>query len=59
MKQKNIGSKLRTSAGEHRIGRQMLAVKLCDIAPDNEAYAQITANLLFEVAKERAIDPRL
>ncbi|WP_127531336.1 metallophosphoesterase [Paenibacillus kobensis] len=59
MKQKSIGSKLRTSGGEHRIGQQMLAVKLHDIAPDNEAYAQITANLLFEVAKEKGIDPRL
>lgn len=59
MKQKNISSKLRTSANEHRLGVQMLAVKLKDIAPENEAYKQIAANLLFEVAKEKEIDPRL
>ncbi|GFN31482.1 AAA family ATPase [Paenibacillus xylaniclasticus] len=59
MKQKSISSKLRTSASEHRIGRQMLEVKLNDISPDNEAYAQIVAKLLFEVAKEKEIDPRL
>lgn len=59
MKQKNIGSKLRTSMNEHRLGEQMLEIKLGDITPDNEAYKQIAANLLFEVAKEKEIDPRL
>jgi len=59
MKQKNIASKLRTSANEHRLGRQLLAIKLQDITEDNDAYRQIAANLLFEVAKEKEIDPRL
>ncbi|WP_379163494.1 metallophosphoesterase [Paenibacillus sp. sgz5001063] len=59
MKQKNIFSKLRTSANEHRLGKQMLKVKLNDITPENDTYKQITANLLFEVAKEKEIDPRL
>jgi predicted kinase len=59
MKQKNISSKLRTSAAEHRLGKQMLEVKLDGITPENEAYKQIAANLLFEVAKEKEIDPRL
>lgn len=59
MKQKNVSSKLRTSANEYRLGQQMLAVKLADITPDNDAYKQIAANLLFEVAKEKEIDPRL
>ncbi|MFB9274181.1 metallophosphoesterase [Cohnella cellulosilytica] len=59
MKQKNTASKLRTSLNEHRLGGQMLAVKLNDITPDNEPYKQIAANLLFEVAKEKEIDPRL
>lgn len=59
MKQKNIASKLRTSMNEHRLGEQMLAIKLSDISPDHEAYKQIAANLLFEVAKEKEIDRRL
>jgi len=59
MKQKSIVSKLRTSMNEHRLGKQMLAIKLGDITPDNENYKQIAANLLFEVAKEKEIDPRL
>jgi len=37
----------------------MLAVKLNDITPDNDVYKQIAANLLFEVAKEKEMDPRL
>lgn len=59
LKQKNTASKLRTSMNEHRLGGQMLAVKLSDITPANETYKQIAANLLFEVAKEKEIDPRL
>lgn len=59
MKQKNVSSKLRTSANEHRLGRQMLEVRLNEITPENDTYKQIAANLLFEVAKEKEIDPRL
>lgn len=59
MKQKNITSKLRTSMNEHRLGQQMLEIMLQDIAPDNAEYMQVAANLLFEVAKEKEIDPRL
>lgn len=59
MKQKNISSKLRTSANEHRLGRQMLEVRLNEITAENDSYKQIAANLLFEVAKEKEIDPRL
>ncbi|MCL6604005.1 MAG: metallophosphoesterase [Paenibacillus sp.] len=59
MKQKNIFPKLRTSANEHRLGKQMLEVRLNEISPENDTYKQIAANLLFEVAKEKEIDPRL
>ncbi|WP_127491526.1 metallophosphoesterase [Paenibacillus glycanilyticus] len=59
MKQKNVSQKLRTSAAEYRIGQRMLAVPLAEISPDNEHYKNIAANLLFEVAKEKEIDPRL
>lgn len=59
IKQKSIGSKLRTSLSEYRLGQRMLAVPFADIAPENEAYKEIAANLLFEVAQEREIDPRL
>ncbi|WP_217561726.1 hypothetical protein [Paenibacillus sp. GbtcB18] len=59
MKQKNIKLKLRTSLNEYRLGKEMLAVKYSDISPDNEAYKKAAANVLFEVAKEKEIDPRL
>ncbi|WP_342420418.1 metallophosphoesterase [Paenibacillus sp. FSL E2-0178] len=59
MKQKNITPKLRTSLAEHRLGRQLLEVKLDDISAENEVYKQIAANLLFEVTKEKEMDPRL
>lgn len=59
MKQKNIASKLRVSAAEHRLGRQLLEIPLQEISPQNEAYLQIAANLLFEAAQEKEIDPRL
>lgn len=59
MKQKNISSKLRTSASEYHLGNKMLGVKFSGIAPDNESYKASVANLLFEAAKEREIDPRL
>ncbi|AIQ55714.1 metallophosphoesterase [Paenibacillus borealis] len=59
MKQKNIAPKLRTSLAEHRLGRQLLEVKLDEISAENEVYKQIAANLLFEVTKEKEMDPRL
>jgi predicted kinase len=59
IKQKNITPKLRASINEHRLGEQLLAVKLAEIGPDNESYNQLAANLLFEVAREAEIDPRL
>ncbi|UUZ81451.1 hypothetical protein LJK88_43550 [Paenibacillus sp. P26] len=59
MKQKSIGPKLRTSISEFQLGRKMLSVRFDDITPENEAYKEIAANLLFEVAKEREMDPRL
>ena len=58
-KQKNIQRKLKTSLNEYRLGRQMLGVKLADITPENKEYKNIAANLLFEVAGEKEIDPRL
>ncbi|MNE18430.1 hypothetical protein D3C80_1114660 [compost metagenome] len=59
LKQKNINQKLRTSLNEYRLGMRMLAVPFDEIAPDHEVYKEIAANLLFEVAKEQEIDPRL
>lgn len=37
----------------------MLAVPFDEIAPEHVVYKEIAANLLFEVAQEREIDPRL
>ncbi|MBP2000823.1 putative kinase [Paenibacillus shirakamiensis] len=59
LKQKNIQSKLRTSLNEYRLGQQMLAVKWEDISPEHTAYKEVVANLLFEVSREKEIDPRL
>ena len=59
LKQKNVNQKLRTSLNEYQLGMQMLAVPFDDITPGHEAYKEIAANLLFEVAQEREIDPRL
>ncbi|MDK8182047.1 metallophosphoesterase [Paenibacillus sp. UMB4589-SE434] len=58
-KQKNIKQKLRTSINEHRLGKKMLSFKFEDIKPDNREYQEVVSNLLFEVAKEKEIDPRL
>ncbi|MEK5161707.1 metallophosphoesterase [Paenibacillus sp. FSL R5-0527] len=59
LKQKNVGQKLRASLSEYRLGMQMLGVPFAEVAPDHTAYKEIAANLLFEVAQEREIDPRL
>ncbi|MCM3627563.1 metallophosphoesterase [Paenibacillus glycanilyticus] len=59
MKQKNVSQKLRTSAKEYRIGRQMLAIPYVEISPENARYKEVAASLLFEVAKEKEMDPRL
>ena len=37
----------------------MLQIKFSDIVPENEQFKEIVASLLFEVAKEKEIDPRL
>jgi predicted kinase len=59
LKQKNIKQKLRTSLIEYRLGLQMLKIPFDEISPDHQAYQEIAASLLFEVAQEREIDPRL
>ncbi|MHA6533688.1 metallophosphoesterase [Paenibacillus sp. BAC0078] len=59
LRQKNVNQKLRTSLNEYQLGMQMLAVPFDEIAPEHEAYKEIVANLLFEVAQEQEIDPRL
>jgi hypothetical protein len=59
MKQKSIKAKLRTSINEYRLGQEILSYKLNDIREGNKEYKQVVANLLFEVSKEKEIDPRL
>ncbi|MBQ4900273.1 metallophosphoesterase [Paenibacillus sp. Marseille-P2973] len=59
LKQKNVNQKLRTSLNEYRLGMTMLAVPFEEITPEHKGYQEIAANLLFEVAQEREIDPRL
>ncbi len=59
MKQKNTKKKLRTSMNEFQLGMKMLKEPHHEIHPQNKQYQQIVANLLFEVSKEKDIDPRL
>lgn len=59
LKQKNIQQKLRTSHKEYQLGMRMLEIPFHGITPQHEAYKEIAANLLFEVAQEQGIDPRL
>ncbi|WP_199620328.1 metallophosphoesterase [Paenibacillus alkalitolerans] len=59
MKQKNIHPKLRASMNEYRLGNRMLSINFNEITPDNDSYKEVVANLLFECAKEKEIDPRL
>ena len=59
IKQKNIKKKLRTSLNEWRLSQKMLEIHYDDISVDNDAYKIAVANMLFEVEKEKEIDPRL
>ncbi|OWA34493.1 metallophosphoesterase [Saccharibacillus sp. O16] len=59
IKQKSIQRKLRTSIAEHKLGRRMLDVPIADISPDHAQYREAASDLLFEVAGEKEIDPRL
>lgn len=59
IKQKSIQRKLRTSIEEHRLGRRMLSVPIDDISPEHAEYREAASDLLFEVAGEKEIDPRL
>ncbi|MBA3927702.1 metallophosphoesterase [Listeria rustica] len=59
IKQKSIHKKLRTSINEWSLGSKLLATKWTEISPTNQQFNETAANLLFEVEKERDIDPRL
>jgi predicted kinase len=59
MEQKNIRGKLETSIKEYKLGEKMLSFCLDSIDVNNKDYMQVVANMLFEVEKERDIDPRL
>ncbi|MEJ8307027.1 AAA family ATPase [Saccharibacillus sacchari] len=59
LKQKSIQRKLRTSIAEHKLGQRMLNVPIDEISPDHAQYREAASDLLFEVAGEKEIDPRL
>ncbi|MEH7387942.1 metallophosphoesterase, partial [Bacillus sp. JJ1521] len=59
MKQKNIKKKIQKSLIEHKMGMEMLQTRLDEIGPENAAYKQTVANLIFEESQEQDIDPRL
>lgn len=59
LKQKNTHKKLRTSIAEHQLGKRMLGVNYDEISPTHGDYQAIAMQLLFEMEKEKEIDPRL
>ncbi|CAG9606625.1 metallophosphoesterase [Pseudoneobacillus rhizosphaerae] len=59
IKQKNIKRKIKASLAEYRLGMEMLRTHLDEIGPENVAFKQTVANLLFEESQESEIDPRL
>ncbi|MEH7238016.1 metallophosphoesterase [Bacillus sp. JJ1562] len=59
MKQKNIKKKIQKSLIEYKLGMEMLQTRLDEIGPENKAYKQTVANLIFEERQEQDIDPRL
>lgn len=56
---KKIGGKLKTSLKEHELAKELLAIPIQEINEHNETYLTILADLLFELAKEKELDPRL
>lgn len=59
IKQKNVKKKLRASINEYRLGQELLKIPFREISKQNKNFKQIVANILFEVSKEKDIDPRL
>lgn len=59
IKQKSIQRKLRTSIEEHKLGLRMLSVPIDEISPEHSEYREAASDLLFEMAGEKEIDPRL
>ncbi|WP_442596749.1 metallophosphoesterase [Neobacillus sp. D3-1R] len=59
IKQKSIKKKVQKSLVEYKLGMEMLQTRLDEIGPENTAYKQTIANLLFEESQKSEIDPRL
>lgn len=59
IKGKNISHKLRTSIKEYELARELLRLPIDELTKENTEYLNLLANLLFEMDKESAFDPRL
>ncbi|MEO1769268.1 metallophosphoesterase [Candidatus Enterococcus ferrettii] len=59
IKGKNISHKLRTSIKEYELARELLQLPKAELTKENTEYLNLLANLLFEMEKESAFDPRL
>lgn len=59
IKGKNISHKLRTSIKEYELARELLRLPIAQLTKENSEYLNLLANLLFEMDKETAFDPRL
>lgn len=56
---KGVKKKLQTSIREFELGLKMLKTPYAMIAPENEEYKQLLAQMIVEVEKEKQLDPRL
>ncbi len=59
LKTKRIRNKLATALNEEILGDRMLKTPWAEITPENTGYQQLAADMIFEVAKESSLDPRL
>ncbi|MEI5989383.1 hypothetical protein A5881_000871 [Enterococcus termitis] len=56
---KKTTGKLKTSLKEYELAKELLAIPVHEINENNEIYLTILADLLFELSKEKELDPRL
>jgi len=56
---KNVGKKLKASIKEFELGLKLLKIPYNKLAPDNQEYNKLMAEMIVEVDKEKQIDPRL
>jgi len=56
---KRIGRKLSASIKEFEVGMKLLKTPFSELNLENKPYMQLLANMMFEIDKEKELDPRL